>query len=406
MATKKIMKILLISSWYKPSSGGAVKRVSRIAELLTKKHEVTVLTSLPSYPTGILPPEYRRKLWTKEKDKKVNIIRVWDFPAPNRGIFRRALNHLFFVISACLAVFFLDSFDIVIVTSPNFFSGLVGIFAVKIGRGQFVFDVRDLWPDSAIAMGFIKNNWLIGVLEALEKFYYRRANKILITTPGILRHLKKENVPQEKLVLLLNSVDTKIYRPLKVDRQKYGFKKNDFIVAYLGTHSKAQDLETTIKAAYHLKSYPRIKFLLVGEGEEKENLEKLSQNLNLRNIIFWPLKPAKEIISILNFADIGLASLGPQKIFQEAIPSKTLEYLACQKPVIASVGGDLKNYLERFQAGLVFTAGNPQNEAETILKLFQNLALRKKMANNARRLAIKIFSDQKFSQTLNEIFDQ
>jgi len=163
------MRILLISHWYKPIKS-PVKRMVRIAERLARKHQVTVLTSLPSYPTGILPPRYRGKFWLKEEEnlagkQTLTILRVWDFPTPNQGFIKRSLNYLAFVISASSATLFLEPFDLVIVSSPNFFSGITGVLAARIGKGSFIFDVRDLWPDSAIELGYLRNRFLIRIFK-------------------------------------------------------------------------------------------------------------------------------------------------------------------------------------------------------------------------------------------------
>ncbi|OGD56658.1 hypothetical protein A2V71_03510 [Candidatus Berkelbacteria bacterium RBG_13_40_8] len=399
------MKILLITQWYKPIKG-AVKRMARIADHLSKPgNEVTVLTGFPSYPTGILPKTYTWKLWASEKDKKVNILRTYEYPTPNKGVIKRLLNYFSFTVSASLAALFLPPQDVVIVSSPSFFAGIAGLIAAKLKKSQFIFDIRDLWPDSAIELGFLKSKWQIKLLETLEKTYYRRANKITTATPGIKRHLLAEKVPPEKLVLLLNSVNTEKFKPQKVSREKYGFKKDDFIVCYVGNHGRLYDLQNIIKTALILKIFPKIKFLFVGEGEEKENLIKLAQKLKTRNVIFLPEKPNDEIIKIVNFSDVGLISLANIKVSQESMPVKASEYLGCGKPVVASISGDMKKYLIDHQAGLIYPTGSAQKAAEAILKLYHNPKLLKKMGLNGRKLALEVFSDKNFYKILDQLKD-
>jgi len=394
------MKILLITQWYKPIKG-AVKRMARIAEHLAEKgHEMTVLTGFPSYPTGILPAKYKWKLYALEKDGKAKIIRTYEYPAPNEGVFKRLLNNISFTISATLATIALPKQDVVIVTSPSFLSGIPGICAKKISQAKFIFDVRDLWPDSAIELGFVKGKLMIKLLKYLERLYYRKADKITVVTPSIREHLIKEGVPANKVKLLLNSADTSFFAPKKVAREKYGLSGDDFIIVYAGMHGPAQDLKPFIKAGEFLKNYPKIKLLLVGEGEEKENLIRMSRKLKLNKVIFWEAKEPKEIAKIINFSDVGFLSLARKKVFQEAMPTKASEFLSCGKPTIATVQGALKKYLEDYQAGYGI-----KNEAKTIAKailnLYRNKPLTTKMSQNARLLALEIFSDKAFFQTLD-----
>lgn len=397
------MTILLITQWYKPIKSAASNRTARIAEHLAKSgHKVTVLTGLPSYPTGILPRKYHRKLWFKEKIDKISVIRTYEYPAPNKGIFKRLLNNISFMISASIAVIFLPKYDLVMVSSPAFLAGIPGLLATK---KRFIFDVRDLWPDSAIALGFIKYNWLKNGLEKLEKLYYRKADFITVATPSIRQHLIKEQWSEKKIIELPNSVDTNLFKPIKIDRKTFGFSKNDLIVAFTGNHGAAQGLEVTLQAANLLKNYADIKFLFVGEGEEKEDLIKIKEKLKLKNVIFWPEKNREEILKIINMADLGNISLTNKKIFQDAIPSKTLEFIACGKPIITGVNGFLKELVESCKIGLVYKHGKAKEMANQILRFQQNKNDKKNatFGQNCRQVALKYFSDKTFFRNLDQI---
>lgn len=401
----KKLNILFITQWYKPINA-PVKRMARIVNYLVdkKKYKVTVLTGMPSYPTGILPRKYKWKFITREKDGKVNIIRTYEYPAVNKGVIKRLLNNISFTISSTISVFFMSRYDIVIISSPSFLSSITGLVAQKLHNAKLIFDIRDLWPDSAIELGFIKKPWLITLLKWFESLIYKKATTILTATPNIFKHLVSENIPKDKLILLLNSVDTNIYKPRKIDRKKFGFDKDDFIFCYTGNHSAVQDLSTSIRAAKLLSRYPRIKFLFVGEGEERENLINMSKKYKLMNTTFWPLKKMGEIINIINMSDVGNISLADIKIFQEAIPTKTSEYLACGKPVAASVRGELKKYLLDYQAGIIYQSGDEKTLSSALLGLHNNHVLRHKMSLNARKLAIEKFSNTTFYKALDSIF--
>jgi len=381
--------------------------MARIADHLAEKgHEVTVLTGFPSKPTGILPPQYRWKLWAKETDGKVKILRTYEFPAPNRGILKRLLNYFSFMVSASIASLVLPKHEVVIVSSPSFFAGLPGILASTIYKSKFFFDVRDLWPDSAVDMGMAKQgSWTIKIMEYFEKLYYRKATKITTATPAIRDHIISEGVPENKVELLLNSTDTNFFKPEKVNRRKYHFSDDDFIACYTGSMSAIQDLDTLIKAAFKLKKYPKIKFLFVGEGEEKEKLIYQAKKLRLINCVFLPQQEPAQVVKLINLSDIGLVPILNTKVFQEAMPSKSSEYFACGKPVIASVKGALKEIIEKEKIGSIYAGGDETGAAQAILKLFQKRRELKNMGRKARDVALKKFSDQVFFRTLDKILE-
>lgn len=394
------MRALLISHWYKPVKS-PVKRMARIAEFLAESYETTVLTSLPSYPTGILPAEYRGKLLDIARDGSIKIVRVWDLPTPNKGLIRRTINHLVFLKAAMIAVFLMKPFDLVIVSSPNFFSGLAGLFATWISKGDFIFDVRDLWPDSAFELGYRPRSFLMKPLKALEKFYYSKAKKIFCATGEIRNTIVKMGIPAEKVVTLVNTVDIDLFRPLKIFRQKLKLDPKDFIVLYIGSLTQVQNLKTVIEAANILKEQPRIKILMVGEGEDKENLISQAKKLKLKNMVFIKGQPTEKIIDYINAADIGLISLSTNKFFSDnALPTKTSEYLGCGKPIVACAGKNLKELIEKNQVGIVVSPGDSLMLSKAILELYQNNAKLKKFSTNARELAVHRFSDESFYRVL------
>ena len=396
------MRVLLISHYYKPVKS-PVKRMVRIAEYLAQQNEMTVITSLPSYPTGILPPPYRGKLWAIEQEGRVRIIRLWDFPTPNKGFLRRTINHIMFFISASLAVTLMESYDLVIVSSPSFLSALAGIYAASIGKGKFIFDVRDLWPDSAFELGYKVNPLMRTFLKGLEKFFYQRAKKIFCATDEIRKAIIKMGINPKKIATIVNTVDINVFKPLKIPRERFRLKDDEFVIIYVGSLTKVQNLGTVIEAAAVLKKYPKIKFLLVGEGEDKDNLISQTKKLKLVNIIFIDGQPTEKIIELMNVADIGLISLSKNKFFSDnALPTKTSEYLGCGKPIVACAGKNLKELIETNQVGIVVPPGDSQSLAKAILELFQNPQKLKKYSRNARQLAIESFSDDNFYQVLEK----
>ena len=398
------MRVLLISHWYKPVKS-PVKRMARIAEFLADddKNSVTVLASLPSYPTGILPAEYRGKLWDIAFDNKVKIVRVWDLPTPNKGFLRRTVNHLVFLFSTIIAIIFMENFDLVIVSSPNFFSGLAGLFATLLSKGKFIFDVRDLWPDSAFELGYKPSPLIMRPLKALEALYYRKAIKIFTATAEIRKTIVRSGIDKNKVATLVNTVDINLFKPRKIDRKQFKLKKQDFVIIYVGSLTQVQNLKTVIDAAKIIEKHQEIKILMVGEGEDKENLIKQSNTLKLKNISFINGQPTDKIIEIINASDLGLISLSTNKFFSDnALPTKTSEYLGCAKPIVACAGKNLKELIEQNKVGQVVAPGDSKALAKVILHLYNNPALVKKYSLNARELAIKQFSDAHFYEILKK----
>lgn len=402
------MRVLFITQWYKPVKS-PVKRMARIAEFLAQNHDVTVLTSLPSYPTGILPIEYRGKLWSLKKERPksngslLEIIRIWDFPTPNKGFIKRTINHLIFVLAACLTVFFLKPFDLVIVSSPNFFSGLAGLFAAKIGKGNFIFDVRDLWPDSAFELGYKPKAFIKKCLKFLEKLYYQKAKKIFCATDEIKQTIVQNGIPNHKVITLVNTVDINLFKPIKISKNKLRLSNKDFVIIYVGSLTIVQNLQTVIEAGLILKKYKNIKIIMVGEGEDKNNLVKSAKKYNLNNISFISGQTSEKVVELINAADLGLISLSKNKFFSDyALPTKTSEYLGCGKPIVACAGKNLKKLIEKNQVGVVVPPGDSQGLAKAIIDLYQNKTKLTKYSGNARDLAIRQFSDQIFYRVLNE----
>lgn len=394
--------ILIISQYYKPIKAAASRRVGKIAEYLSQKgYRVTVLTGMPSYPTGILPQKYKGKIWCKEKDGKINVIRTYEYPVANEAFLKRLINYLSFMFSAFIGVLLIPRHDIIIVSSPPLFSAFAGLIGSIIKRSQFVLDVRDLWPDAAVDLGMVKPDSLsVRILSGLERICYRKAKKIMTATPALRMHLIEEKWPEEKVEVLINSVDTSLFSPQDVSREKYGFNNDDFILVYLGNHSRVYDLETVLRSAALLEGYPDIKFLLIGEGETKEDLHNLCRELRLRNVFFWPEQDPADVVNIINISDIGLIPIGTVPYFQEALPVKSSEYFACGKPVIAAIGGTMKNWIEEYKTGLIVRSGNAEAYKGAVLQLYRDRQKRQTMGDNARKLALDVFSDEKFYETL------
>lgn len=396
------MKVLLISQYYPPVKGAGARRAKRFANFLTETgHKVTVLSGFPTYQTGTIPEKYRWKLWLWEKDGPIKVLRVYEFPAVTAATFQRLLNMVTFFLTSTIAAIILPVFDTVVVTSPPFLSGLTGLAAAREKKCKFIFDIRDLWPEVTLELGVMKPGFVYNLFKRLEKVFYQKANHITTATERIRRRLILQGIPGKKVTTIYNSADLNLFRPEKIERAEFGFSETDFICVYIGNHSRVYNLENVVEVANLLKNRP-IKFVFVGVGESKPALIELAQKYELSNIIFLPEKTPQEISVLINLSDVGIISLDDKPMFQETVPAKTAEYLACAKPIIATIGGEVKKLLEENQAGLVCEPKNPEALSQAVLKLYKNKVLTQKMGENARRLAIK-FSDYIFFKHVKKI---
>lgn len=270
------MKIDVICQYYPPEIGAPQARLSEMArEWKVQGHDVTVLTGFPNHPTGIIPPEYRGRLFMEEYINGIRIWRHWLHVTPNQGFFKKTFAHLSFMVSLILLSLFRgDCPDIFIVSSPNFFSVISTYIFSRVRRVPFIFEVRDLWPGIFIDLGVLKNRHIIQLLEMIELFLYRKARAIVPVTYGFAKDLVKRGISSSKIKVITNGVDLTVYKPSSKNtllRKKIGFSENDFTILYLGAHGISHGLQKVLDACEILQGEKDIKFLFVGEGAVKKN---------------------------------------------------------------------------------------------------------------------------------------
>jgi glycosyltransferase involved in cell wall biosynthesis len=312
------------------------------------------------------------------------------YAAPNKGFLKRILNYLSFMLSSIvLGIPLLPKIDVVIASSPQFFVAVAGYVISVLKRVPFVFEVRDVWPEEIVAIGAIKNRFIIGFLERVEMFLYRRAKLIVAVAQGTIEILTSRGVPRDKIVWLPNGICMREFTQ-KIDRDKIREKINlngEFLVSYVGTHGMAHRLQTVLSAAEKLKSNPRIKFLMVGDGAEKESLLDLAQSLDLNNVTFLPQLPHEEAIGYYKISDACLVPLRKAALFTKNIPSKIYEIMASERPVLLGAKGESMELVEQAGAGLVFEPEDADSLAESILKLYENRNLAKQLGENGYNYA-------------------
>lgn len=362
------MKLLYVSQYFPPEMGAPAARVYELSRKWVEAgHHVTVLTGFPNHPTGIVPEGYRRqmrRLTTRERVDGIEVVRTWLYPAPNRRPMERMLNYSSFCISACLRGLFLDRPDLVIATSPQLLVGLSGWWISHVKRCPFVFEVRDLWPESLLASGIGReDSALIGSLERLASFLYRQCDRIVVTEVFKENLMVRRGLSADKIEVIENGVETELFSPEKdgtVLRKSYGLDGR-FVVSYIGTIGYAHGLDIILQAARRFNQIlPEAIFLLIGEGAEKEKLEGMVREERLGNIRFLPQQPRESIPLFINASDVCLVLLRKAELFTTVLPSKMLEFMACGRPVVLGVDGQARKILDEAHAGMYITPGDPE----------------------------------------------
>jgi len=399
------MKILYVSQYFPPEMGAPAARAAELSKHWANAgHEVAVLTGFPNHPTGVVPEEYRRKfrrLVVGEQSGGVNVVRTWLLPFPNRRAHERMLNYSSFCLSAAVTGTFLSCPDVVIATSPQLLVGLSGWWIAKCKRVPFVFEVRDLWPESLAAVGMANENSLLHkALARIAGFLYRTSDRIVVVTPAFEDHLAKHwRVPREKISVIENGVETHLFAPAPYDapsaaRLKSTFDaEGKFVVSYLGTMGIAHGLETILAAAAQLQNTsPEIVFLILGEGAEKERIVTLARRRKLCNLRFVDQQPREKIPAYVGASDVCLVLLRKTELFKTVIPTKMLEFMSCARPVILGVDGQARAILEEAHAGLVIEPENPDALVEAIRRLAADRELAGELGRNGREYIVRNFS--------------
>jgi glycosyltransferase involved in cell wall biosynthesis len=405
------VKILYVSQYFPPEMGAPAARVDELSRYWARDgHEVTVLTGFPNHPTGVVPPEYRKKfrrLVAREKTGGVKVIRTWLLPFPNRKTYERILNYSSFCFSAACTGIFTERPDVVIASSPQLLVGLSGWCVARRKGSRFVLEVRDLWPESLKAVGVGSEASLVyRALARIAGFLYRKADHIVVVTSAFKDHLVQHwRVAPEKISVVENGVEAELFSPRTESNLRMELcAEGKFVVSYVGTMGNAHGLQTVIEAAERLQSVaPQVLFLLVGEGAEKQQLVSMARSRGLTNLRFVDQQPRERIPAYICASDACLVLLKKSEIFKTVIPSKMLEFMACARPVILGVQGQAQQILENAQAGICIEPENSSALAQAVLRLADNEQLRETLGRNGRRHVLQNFSRRQSATAYIEV---
>lgn len=392
------MKVLIITSLYLPDVAANAKRMNDLAsDLVSRGHQVTILAAVPHYPHGRIHPDWRRRPFKVTHENGMKVIRVWVYAAPGRKIWQKALNYISFLGSSlpAAAIVGLD-FDVIVTISPPLLSGFSAYYYSRLSRKPFVFDVQDLYPETAIQLGILKGKRSIAFFETLELFIYRKSAHISVISNGFKRSLIDKGVPENKVTVMPNWADTATFSPEVIPVDKKGLGLGDrFVVMFLGTIGRAQGCEVIVEAAAQLRERKDIVFCLLGDGVARLQLEAEVLKLNLVNVSFLDPVPHQEVPRYLAAADVCLVHLVANELYKITLPSKLYEYLAMGKPILMGVEGEAAQLIKTSGAGVNFKPQDSDQLANVVVRLASDPQLCAELGNKGRDFCVDHYSRAK-----------
>ncbi len=396
------MHILLIHQAFATvNEAGGTRHYEMAKYFVSQGHQVTVIASQINYLTG-KKNSVDKKIMLEQEGLK--IIRTYTYSAFHKSFFHRLISFFSFMLSSFIAALRLKRVDVVWGTSPPIFQGWTAWLISFLKHKPFLFEVRDLWPAFAVAVGVLNNRFLIKISEGLETFLYRRAACVIVNSPGYIDHVRQRGARRTELIA--NGADMDMFAQVGdcISGQSNDLQ-GKFVVLYAGAHGMSNDLGVVLEAAQTLQNQPQIHFLFVGDGKEKARLIDCANQLGLGNVTWMPSVPKEAMGAILACADLGLAILKPIELYKTTYPNKVFDYMAAGLPVVLAIDGVIREVVEKAQAGVFAEPGNADELANKIIHLYEH---QEKLAAFSRNGPVYIrehFNREKFSRDLLKIME-
>ena len=399
------MRIIFLTQYFPPETGAPQNRLFAMAKALRMKGaEVTVLTAMPNYPDMRIQSGYRGRMVVRENMEGLDVHRVWLFVSKGKGLFTRLLNYFSFVFTSALyGLFRLRKTDVLLVESPPLFLGISAMLLARAKGAKLVFNVSDLWPESAVQLGLVTNALAIGLSERLEMRCYRSAALITGQTQGIVDNIKAR-CPEKDVLWVPNGVDLDLIdkaRSTPAIRSEYGIPSDSFVVVYTGIIGHAQGLEVVLRAAERIRDRPNVLFLLAGDGPERTGLLAFAKEKVLTNVRFMDTMPRDRALSLVAACDAAVVPLRRNKLFEGAIPSKAFEAMGLGKPLLLGVKGEaLRLFIEEGGAGLAFVPEDDADLARSVLRYLDDPSLRRAHGESGARYVRERFDRHRITDRL------
>jgi glycosyltransferase involved in cell wall biosynthesis len=365
------MNILIVTQHFPPEKG-AVRRLYEFARFFVKNgHDVSVMTAIPNYPDGIVPPEYRGRFSFFEVIDGVKVYRNWVYPASNQHPGKRMFGFVTFLITSLINSFRLKNrFDLILASTPPVTSPVIGWMLSKLKRARFIIEVRDLQPESSTDFGNLNMSPFTRAIRAIMHWLYRKADRVVPVTDGIAEYMESIGIPGDRIATVKSGVSQEfVNADSNGIRNEFGWE-DKFLVLYSGTLGWVRPLETVVEAARHLSDQPDIHFVFVGDGQKRKALENMVRDYGLKNVSFTGPQPLESIPYFLKASDVLIESLKEVPVARLAFPSKLFEYMASGRPVVFGGGeGEAIRELETAGGALTYPTDSPEALSEIILKL-------------------------------------
>jgi len=382
------MHILFLTDNFPPEVNAPASRTfEHCREWVKAGHQVTVITGAPNFPKGQVFDGYQNRLWQQETMAGIRVIRVWTYITANEGFAKRTLDYLSYMVTGFLASLLVRRVDVVVGTSPQFFTVCAAYVTGLFKRVPWVFELRDIWPESIRVVGAMKQSKVLDLLERIELFLYRKASAIVSVTHAFRTSLIRRGVNGDKIHVVTNGVDICRFLPRDKDTellQQHGLE-GKFVAGYIGTHGMAHALNTLLDAAKELKNAPdgdRFRILLLGDGANKAALRQRAQEEGLDNVIFVDSVPKDQVVRYWSLLDASIIHLKKDELFTTVIPSKLFECMGMAIPVLHGVEGESAGIVKREDVGLLFEPENPTALTESMRLLADDQSLVKRFKSN------------------------
>jgi len=401
------MHILFLTDNFPPEGNAPASRTYEHAvQWVRSGHKVTVITGAPNFPEGKIFPGFKNPWHSREDMSGIDVVRVKTFVTANEGFVLRILDYISFMVTSFFAGLFVKRPDVIVATSPQFFTAVSGWVLSAIKRKPYVFELRDIWPASITAVGAMKKSLVIRVLEKLEMFLYRRADRIISVTESFKRELGERGINKEKIAVVLNGVDLGQYQPVTTKdaelAKKYGLT-DKFVVGYVGTHGMAHGLRTLVDSAELLTANKKIVFLFAGGGSAKSDLDDYVAERNLPNVVSIKRVPKELMPRLWSLCDVSLVHLMNAELFRTVIPSKIFESMGMGLPMIIGVPeGEATRIVRDSEAGIVVLPENSQGIANAVKQLYDDGAMYARCRENSLAAA-RSYSRESLATSMEKI---
>lgn len=406
------MKILLIHQYFLEKGDGGGSRFNEMTRIWEQAgHTITVVSGMVHYTTGKKYVQYKGKFIVKEKDSSgIDLYRCHVSEAYNKNFIGRLWAYFSFVISSLVCIVGLkENYDIILVTSPPLFVAITGIIVSKLRKTPFVFEVRDLWPESAVDTGVLTNKQLINAAYWLEKNAYRHASIINVLTPAFQKKIVEDkNIPLSKVIMIPNAADFSISDRILADFDGKAFRRSigldgKFVITYVGAHGVANHLQQILDTAELLKDTNAL-FMLIGDGMQKQWLKDEAYKRGLNNVKFIDSVSKEKIFEYITASDAGTSVLKRVDTFKTVYSNKTFDYMACKKPVLMAIDGVSRELVETAQCGFFVEPENPEDFSKKVRIYLKDNELAGRHGENGYVYAKEHFDREKLAlKYINEL---